>query len=71
MICKHGITQPRTATVTLHRGNCTIIIKEVPAEVCDTCSEYYLSKEISEKVLKIAEDAVARGAEVEIVRFAA
>jgi len=43
----------------------------VPADVCTNCGEYYLSEVITEKVLKLTEDAVRKGAEVEIVRFAA
>jgi YgiT-type zinc finger domain-containing protein len=58
-------------TVTLQRGEATIIIKGVPADVCSNCGEHYLSEEIAGSVLKIAQEAVANGAEVEIRRFAA
>ena len=39
VICIRGETRPGQATVTLQRGDCTIIIKEVPAEVCQNCGE--------------------------------
>jgi len=71
VICKHGETQKGKTTVTLHRGQSTIIIKDVPAQICENCGEYYLSDEISDQVLKLAEKAVMHNAEVEIVRFAA
>ena len=58
-------------TVTLQRGDTTVILKQVPADVCDNCGEYYLSSEVAAKVLERAEAAVKRGAEVEILRFAA
>jgi hypothetical protein len=57
--------------VTLQRKESTIIFKEVPAEVCENCGEYYLSEAVTEKVLTRAELAVQNGAEVEILRFAA
>jgi len=57
--------------VTLQRGDTTVILKGVPAEVCDNCGEYYLSEEVTLRVLAAAAEAVARGAEVEILRFAA
>jgi len=71
VICKSGETRPGLATVTLQRGNTTVIFKEVPAEICDNCGEYYLSEEITEKLLERAEEAVAKGTELEIMKFAA
>ncbi len=58
-------------TVTLQCGETTVVVKDVPAQVCDNCGEYYLSKEITGKLLKRADQVVKAGAEVEIVRFAA
>lgn len=70
-ICRHGETKAGTATVTLQRGGTTVVIKDVPADVCENCGEYYLSESVTERTLAIAEDAARKGAEVEIVRFAA
>jgi YgiT-type zinc finger domain-containing protein len=71
LFCKHGETSRGHVTVTLQRGETTVILKNVPAEVCQNCGEYYLSDSVTEQVLKRAEAAVKNGAEVEIVRFAA
>jgi YgiT-type zinc finger domain-containing protein len=71
VICKQGDTGAGTVTVTLARGESTIIFKEVPAEVCENCGEYYLSDSVTEKLLSRADEAVKNGAEVEILRFAA
>lgn len=71
VICKQGQTQPGLVTVTLERDESIVIIKKVPAEVCENCGEYYLSDAITEKVLERAEIAVNNGAEVEIIRYAA
>jgi hypothetical protein len=46
-------------------------MKGVPAEVCGSCGEFYLSEPVSGVVLERAEEAVARGAEVEILRWVA
>ncbi len=70
-LCKHGITAPGLVTVTLERGESLVIIKRVPAEVCDNCGEYYLSDDITEHVLQRAEIAINNGAEVEIIRYPA
>jgi len=71
VMCKQGETQPGKASVTLQRGETTVIVKEVPADVCENCGEYYLSDAITERILAMAEEAVRKGAEVEILRFAA
>ena len=71
VICKMGETSPGTTSVTLQRGATTVVIKDVPAEICDNCGEYYLSEEISERVLALAATAVKNKAEIEILRFAA
>ncbi len=71
LVCRQGETNPGETTVTLQRGDTTVIIKGVPAEVCDNCGEYYLSDKIAEKVLSIAEEAVNKNTELEILRFAA
>ena len=70
-ICRQGETYPGLTTVTLTRDDTTIIIKGVPAEICDNCGEYYLDEAVSMNVLTQAEKAVAAHAEVEIIRYAA
>ncbi len=57
VICKQGEVAPGTATVTLRRGECILIFKDVPAEVCDSCAEYFLSEAVTEKLLQRAEAA--------------
>jgi YgiT-type zinc finger domain-containing protein len=71
VICKTGDTRPGTVTVTLQRGETTVLIKDVPAEVCRNCGEYYLDDAVARKLYAQAEDAVNRRAEVEILRYAA
>ncbi|MBI4876850.1 MAG: type II toxin-antitoxin system MqsA family antitoxin [Acidobacteria bacterium] len=71
VLCKHGETRPGLVTVTLQRGETTVVLKHVPADVCDNCGEYYLSSEVAGQVMDKAEAAVRSGAEVEIVKFAA
>ena len=37
VLCKHGETHPGQATVTLQRGVTTVILKGVPAAICESC----------------------------------
>lgn len=71
LLCKQGETKPGHVTVTLQRGGTTVILKEVPADVCENCGEYYLSEKVARQVTQRAEESVKSGVEVEILRFAA
>ena len=71
VICRQGQTKKGFATVTLERGHTTVVIKDVPAEVCENCGEYYLNEEVADKIQKQAELAVQQGVEVEVLSYAA
>ena len=71
VICKTGTYKSGTTTVVLTKGDSAIILKQVPAEVCDQCGEYLLSSEITRKVLSMADEAWSKGSEIEIRQFAA
>jgi YgiT-type zinc finger domain-containing protein len=70
-ICRQGTTRPGHATVTLTRGETTVVFRDVPAHVCDNCGEEYVAEEVSRRLLQLAEDAVRSGVEVDIRRFVA
>ncbi|MFO7729641.1 MAG: type II toxin-antitoxin system MqsA family antitoxin [Spirochaetia bacterium] len=71
LICKTGKTESGTTTVTLERDTTVVVIKDVPAQVCDNCGEYYLSEEVSSRIYALAEEAVKRKVEVEVLHYAA
>jgi len=71
VICKQGQTNKGLTTVTLERGFTTVVIKDVPAEICENCGEYYLGETVTEKVQNLAEQAVQHGVEIEVLRYAA
>lgn len=71
VICRTGETYPGKAIVTLQRRDTVVVIKDVPAQVCQDCGEYYLDDPVAQQVYAQADDAVKRRAEVEILRYAA
>ena len=71
VLCKSGETHAGAVTTTLTRGETVVVVRAVPAEVCENCGDYYLSSEVSRHILELAEEAVRHGAEVEILRYAA
>jgi len=56
--------------VTLQRQGNTLVIKNVPAEICENCGEYYLSEEVAARLYAQAERSLKHGAEVEIGQYA-
>lgn len=71
MICQHGETDAGTTTVTLERGSLTLVIKGVPAEVCENCGEAYVDEDTTRKLLETAEIESKAGAQVEIREYKA
>lgn len=69
LICKTGQFKAGKTTVTLQRSEVTVILKKVPAQVCDNCGEYYLSEDVTRKTLLLAADVVRDGAELAVLRF--
>jgi len=70
-ICKNGETAPKKITVTLEREGTTLVIKDVPADVCTNCGEEYVSSKTNKELLQRANGSLAKGAELELLRFAA
>lgn len=71
VVCKHGETKPGSISVTLERGELTLVLKAVPAEVCENCGEQYVDSATADRLLREAEKAAAAGVRVEIRTYAA
>lgn len=71
IICKQGETHAGRTTVTLQRGTHVLVFRNVPAQICENCGEYFLSEETAAALYHLAEDSIRRGAEVEIRQYVA
>ena len=71
VMCKGGERAPGKTTVKVQRGETLVIIKDVPADVCQDCGEAYLDGNVAKKIEQQVEEAVARHTEIEILRYAA
>jgi YgiT-type zinc finger domain-containing protein len=70
-ICNQGDTRPGTATVTLTRESLTLVVKDVPAQVCENCGEEYVDEGTSQQLLDTAEDAAKAGVQVDAREYTA
>lgn len=57
--------------MTLQRDESVLVIRDVPAEICEDCGEYYLDEVTARRVYADAEQGFIRHVEVEIQRYAA
>jgi YgiT-type zinc finger domain-containing protein len=71
LICKHGVYAPGHVTVKLERDSAIIIIRNVPAEICDTCGNYLLDQATTRKVLELADERFSMGTELEVIKLKA
>lgn len=55
----------------LERDGTTVVFREVPAEVCQNCGEEYFSKETTERLFELAEEAIQAGVQVVIREYVA
>ena len=71
VICKKGETRPGTSTVTLERDKATLVVRLVPASVCENCGEAYMDEKTTSRLLKTAEEAARAGVRVDLRDYAA
>ena len=70
-ICKHGNTRTGVASITLERGDTTVMFKYVPAQICENCGEVYHDAAVTRSLLQQADQAVKGGVEIDVRRYAA
>ena len=64
--CPEGGYESGTTTRTLEDGDTVLVVKEVPALVCDKCGDAAFSEEVSERLEGLITEAVAAGVESEV-----
>jgi YgiT-type zinc finger domain-containing protein len=65
-----GLQVPGTTTFTADLGTGVIVVREVPALVCDQCGERWINARIAEHLEKMVDSARRKGAQVEILSAA-
>lgn len=71
VICKKADTQLGSTTLTLERGELTLVVKNVPAQVCPNCGEAYVIESVAAQLLENAELMAASGALVDVRQYVA
>jgi YgiT-type zinc finger domain-containing protein len=71
VICQYGETEPGTTAVALTREEITIVIRDVPAQICTTCGEEYVDAGMGKQLSQIAERTISEGVQVDVRRYQA
>jgi YgiT-type zinc finger domain-containing protein len=69
VICKIGKTYKGKTTYTIDKEKSLLVFRDVEAEVCDNCGEAYFSLETTKKLQQLAEEAIKKGAQFEVVKM--
>lgn len=68
-ICKFGKVSPGVKTIMLNRGALTVVIKETPSNVCDSCGEGYMDAEVRADIRHILDQAEQDGVELLVRKY--
>lgn len=65
--CKTGDLKPGTTVIPYVQGRINILVKDVPAMVCDQCGAWYVDPDNLESVREIIHREAESGHEVSVI----
>jgi YgiT-type zinc finger domain-containing protein len=71
IVCKHGETEPGRVTISVERQGSVVVIRDVPADVCTTCGEEYLSAPVMKELEVAVDQAQEAGLDVAVRHYKA
>lgn len=69
-ICRNGVTHKGYTSILLEKEDVMLVVKDVPAQICDNCGEEYVSAEVNQKLLHHAQAEYQRGISLELMSYA-
>lgn len=69
IVCPEGQLEVSTFTKTMERGETTLVVKKVPALVCDTCGDVTYTEAIGRRLDEMYEAAEGAGVETAVRSF--
>ena len=67
-MCK-GTLEDKLTTFMVDLGNCIVIVKNVPSQVCAQCGEVSYSDDVAKSLEKIVDSMKAAIAEIAVVNY--
>ena len=69
VICKNGTTTEGFVNIPIVRKDKIIFIKNVPAQICDNCGEYYMNTDVAKEIYNKANERMNQGVEMEVTQY--
>ena len=66
-----GLKQPGSTTFTADLGESLVVIRNVPAKICEQCGEEWLSDEVFQQIEQIVAKAKQEHRQFEVLSLAA
>lgn len=70
-LCRNGELGSGTADATMSHQGVTVVVRGVPADVCDNCGEEYFDADVTQRLLDIVREAAAAGVVVDVRNYVA
>jgi YgiT-type zinc finger domain-containing protein len=61
VLCRQGELQTGTSDEAVSYEGTTLVVKGVPARICDTCQQSYFDEQVTQRLLHWARRAAASG----------
>jgi len=71
VICKNGETADGTTTVPIEHDGMLLVMRGVPAQVCQNCGEAYIDSEVTGEILQLAKEAREHRIQVDVRQYRA
>ena len=69
VVCNQAEIISATTSVYLERDELSLVIKNVPAQVCPNCGEAYADEIVTTVVLREAEKMAMAGAKMDVIEY--
>jgi YgiT-type zinc finger domain-containing protein len=69
VVCNQAEIISATTSVYLERDELSLMIKNVPAQVCPNCGEAYADETVTTVVLREAEKMAMAGAKMDVIEY--
>ena len=69
VLCRQGELRTGTCDESVSYEDTTLVVKGVPASICDTCQQPYFDEPVTQSLLEQARQAAASGVIVEVRRY--
>ena len=70
-LCRNGRLQEGRADTSILREGLVLVVREVPADICDNCGEQFFDADVTDRLLDIADEAAEAGVFVDVRRYVA